>query len=331
MFDRGLAVAPDHAPTLWGKALLLLAMGELAQGWPLYEARLRLDYLHEYRRAFAMPRWSGVEDIAGRSILIHAEQGLGDTLQFCRYLRLLEAAGARVVFEVQPQLAELMRSLGLRGTLITRGEPVPRTDYQCPLLSLPLALGTRLDSIPGGAPYVHADADRVAAWRQRLGAMPGLKIGLNWQGKPEAEKQAWIRGRSYPLACAAPLARLRGVSLISLQKGAAASQRNHAEFGGALAEVIDPEDTGPQAMMETAALISALDLVITSDTAVAHLAGALGAPAWIVLHADPDWRWLLERSDSPWYPTLRLFRQSRRGDWTGVFESVAREAASLAG
>ena len=164
-----------------------------------------------------------------------------------------------------------------------------------------------------------------------IGTMPGLKIGLNWQGQLEAEKQAWIRGRSYPLACAAPLARLRGVSLISLQKGAAAAQRSHVEFGGALAQVTDPDDTGPQAMIETAALVSALDLVITSDTAVAHLAGALGTRTWVVLHADPDWRWLLERSDSPWYPTVRLFRQGRRGDWSGVFERVARDAAGLAG
>jgi hypothetical protein len=161
--------------------------------------------------------------------------------------------------------------------------------------------------------------------------MRGLKIGLNWQGQLEAEKQAWIRGRSYPLACAAPLARLRGISLISLQKGAAATQRRYVEFGDALAEVIDPEDTGPEAMAETAALVSALDLVVTSDTAVAHLAGALGARTWVVLHADPDWRWLLERSDSPWYPTVRLFRQSRRGEWGDVFEHLAQEAAGLAG
>lgn len=327
-FDKGLAIAPDHAPTLWGKALLELAMGRLETGWPLHEARLRLEHLREYQRALPMPRWSGSEDLAGRSILVHAEQGLGDTLQFCRYLPLLEARGARVIFEVPEALGKLMRSLAGEAALIRRGEPLPPADYHCPLLSLPLAFNTRLDDIPAAVPYLRADGALAAAWRERLGTLPGLKVGLNWQGHAGAETQAWIRGRSFPLACAAPLARLPGVSLVSLQKGAAAGQRGEVSFGDALAQLTDPSDTGPAAMMETAALVSGLDLVITSDTAVAHLAGALGARVWVLLHYDPDWRWLLERSDSPWYPTMRLFRQHAPGDWTEVLERVADQLRS---
>ncbi|HZT01011.1 MAG TPA: tetratricopeptide repeat protein [Steroidobacteraceae bacterium] len=330
-FDRALSIEPDHAPTLWSKGLLKLAQGEYEEGWPLYEARLRLEYLREYHRSFSTPRWTGSEDLAGKRILIHAEQGLGDALQFCRYLPLLEDKGAQIVFEVPEALAELMRSVRFGGTLICQGDPVPSAlDYHCPLLSLPLAFGTRADTIPAEVPYLKADPAAVASWRNRLSALPGLKIGLNWQGHAGAEKQAWIRGRSFALACAAPLARLPGVSLISLQKGAAAGQRSQVDFGGALAQLTDPDDVSAHALAETAALLSALDLIVTSDTSVAHLAGALGLPVWVALHAAPDWRWLLERSDSPWYPTMRLFRQRAPGDWLELFERLAREVGELA-
>lgn len=329
-FDLALGIDPDHAPTLWGKALLKLALGEYEEGWPLYESRLRLEYLREYRRTFSMPRWTGEEDLTGRRILIHAEQGLGDALQFCRYLPLLEARGAQIVFEVPEALLHLMRSLPFHGTLIPQGERLPPAlDFYCPLLSLPLAFRTRADSIPSGVPYLAADPAAVESWRHRLSSLPGLKIGLNWQGQTIAERQAWIRGRSFPLASAAPLARIAGISLISLQKGAAAQQRSQIEFGSAIAQLIDPEDVSANALMETAALMSALDLVVTSDTAVAHLAGALGLPVWVALHAMPDWRWLLERRDNPWYPSMRLFRQGKSGDWPELFERLAREVGEL--
>lgn len=328
-FDRALAIAPDHAPTQWGKALLKLSMGEFEEGWPLHEARLRLEHLRPYQRSLATPRWIGGEDPTGRSILIHAEQGLGDTLQFCRYVPLLEARGAQAVFEVPATLRPLLRTLGMRGILISRGEPVPKVDCHCPLLSLPLAFDTRLATIPGAVPYLTADPAAIAAWRARLGGLPGLKVGLNWQGHPGAEKQAWIRGRSFALARAIPLLRTAGVTWISLQKGPAAGQRARAGLDGPLLQLTDPADTGAAAMLETAALMSALDLVITSDTAVAHLAGALGVPVWVALHHDPDWRWLLERADSPWYPSMRLFRQREAGDWMEVFERMAGELAAL--
>ena len=329
-FDRALRIQPDHAPTLWSKSLLKLALGEYEEGWPLYESRLQLDYLREYRRSFSMPRWTGKEDLAGKRILIHAEQGLGDALQFCRYLPLLEEKGAQVVFEVPEALPKLLRSLRFGGTLIRQGQPLPPAlDYCCPLLSLPLAFGTRADTIPAEVPYLAADAAAAESWRVRLSALPGLKIGLNWQGHAVAEKQAWIRGRSFPLACAAPLARVPGISLVSLQKGAAARQRSAVEFGSALTQLTDPDNVCADALMETAALLSALDLVVTSDTAIAHLAGALGIPVWVALHAMPDWRWLLDRTDSPWYPSMRLFRQRAPGDWPELFERLAGEVGEL--
>jgi len=331
-FDRALRLQPEHAPTLWSKSLLKLALGEYEEGWPLYESRLELEHLREYRRTFPVPRWTGNEDIAGKRILIHAEQGLGDALQFCRYLPLLEAKGARVVFELPAALSKLARSLNLHGTLISQGEPLPADlDCHCPLLSLPLAFGTTAQTIPADVPYLRADGTAVAIWRERLRAFPGLKVGLNWQGGTVAEKQAWIRGRSFALSCAAPLAGVPGVSLISLQKGPAARQRDEVGFGSAISQLTDPDDTGAGALMETAALVSALDLIVTSDTSVAHLAGALGAQVWVLLHPMPDWRWLLDREDSPWYPSMRLFRRGPAAGWDELFERVAREVTRLAG
>ena len=331
-FDRALAIATDHPPSQWGKSLLKLTLGELEAGWPLYEARLHLEHLRAYQRNLTVPRWSGAEPIDGKTLLVHAEQGIGDTLQFVRYIPLLEQRGAHVVLEVPPVLGELLRSsFKMRGSLILQGEPRPAVDFHCPLLSLPLAFQTRLDSIPDGVPYVAADAAAVSAWRERLGALPGLKIGLNWQGHVGSEKQPWVRGRSFALAAAAPLANVPGVTLVSLQKAAAAEQRQAVEFGQAIQQLTDPLDTSPAAFMETAALMGALDLVITSDTSTAHLAGALGIPAWVVLHKVPDWRWLLERADSPWYPGVRLIRQRTEGDWAEVFERVAADVRELAG
>jgi Tfp pilus assembly protein PilF len=328
--DRALASAPDYLPALWSKGLLQLSLGEYAEGWPLYEARLRLPELRAYRRDLALPRWHGSEPLEDKSILVHAEQGLGDALQFSRYLPLLESRARHVFFEVPATLVTLMRSLPIRGTLIVAGESLPQADYHCPLLSLPLAFGTDAQTIPGGVPYLKADAAAVAGWRQRLRALPGLKVGVNWQGHVGTENQPWIRGRSFALNHLAPLACVPGVSLVSLQKGAAAAERLAVEFAAALAPLTDPLDTGPEALMETAALMCALDLVITSDTSVAHLAGALGVPVWVVLQAVPDWRWLLERSDSPWYPSARLFRQREAGNWPEVFGRVTQELAALA-
>jgi len=237
-----------------------------------------------------------------------------------------------VLLEVQPVLKRLLGSLAMRGMLLGRGESLPDFDLHIPLLTLPLALGTDIDTIPGGVPYLKVDPGPRRSWAERLAALPGFKVGLNWQGDTQAEKLSALEARSFPLAAAAALARVPDVELVSLQKGPAAGQRTEVEFGSGIAQLTDPLHMGPEEIAtETAAIIMGLDLVITSDTALAHLAGALGARVWVVLQAISDWRWLIERTDSPWYPTMRLFRQRKPGDWPEVFERVAAELAVLPG
>jgi tetratricopeptide (TPR) repeat protein len=328
--DRALSIKPDEVTATWTKALLKLALGELRDGWPLYESRLRLPHARRLQRTFAGPRWTGAEPLTGKTLLVYADQGLGDTLQFCRYIPVLEAMGARVVFEVQPTLKPLLRSLAMQGALVGRGETLPEFDLHIPLGSLPLALRTEIDTIPGGVPYLKVDPMAVRSWGERLAALPGRKVGLNWQGNPEAEKFSALEARSFPLGAAAALARVAGVTLVSLQKGRGAEQSSEVEFGGEIIQLTDPLHMGPEEIAaETAAILMGLDLVITCDTALAHLAGALGARVWVVLQAVPDWRWFIERSDSPWYPTMRLFRQRTPGDWAELFERVAAQLAAL--
>jgi len=198
------------------------------------------------------------------------------------------------------------------------------------LLSLPLALGTDLTTIPGEVPYLTADPERVARWRARIQSLPGLRVGVAWQGNLEVEQLMWARGRSMPLAELAPLARIPGVSLISLQKGPGAEQLAQVDFSDRLLNLGPELDQGPDAFVDTAALMASLDLVVSTDTAIAHLGGALARPTWIALSAAPEWRWLLERTDSPWYPTARLFRQRRRGNWPSATKAMAEALSSLA-
>jgi tetratricopeptide (TPR) repeat protein len=328
--ERALSLKPDDLSAGWSKAVLKLGLGEFRDGWPLFESRLQLEPGRRLQRSFERPRWLGDEPLEGKTLFVYAEQGLGDTLQFCRYIPVLERLGANVVFEVQPVLKPMLASLAMRGTLIGRGEPLPPFDVHSPLASLPLALRTELDTIPGGVPYLKVHPEAVRAWAPRLAALPGLRVGLNWHGNPEAEKLSALQARSFPLAAAAPLARLEGMSLVSLQKGAGAEQRAQVEFGGEVAQLTDPKHMGPDEIAnDTAAILMGLDLLITADTALAHLAGALGIRVWVVLQAVPDWRWLTARADSPWYPTMQLFRQRAPGDWPELFERVAAELAAL--
>jgi hypothetical protein len=326
-YDRALTLMPDDAAVCWSKAVLTLGMGDFRTGWPLYEARLRLEPARQlHQRPLGRSRWSGDAPLEGKTLFVYAEQGLGDTLQFCRYIPVLNAMGASVVFEVQPVLKPLLSSLAFRGSLIARGEPLLPFELYAPLLSLPLAVGTDLDTIPGGVPYLSVDPACVRLWGERLKSLPGLKVGINWHGNPEAEKRSALQARSFPLASAAPLASVPGVSLVSLQKGAGAEQRQQIDFGTRIAQLTDPLDMGAKELaQETAAILMNLDLLITADTALAHLAGALGVRVWVVLQAVPDWRWLMQGAASPWYPTLRLFRQRVPGDWPELFERVAAQ------
>jgi len=329
-FGRALACKPDDPSAKFALAFLHLTLGEFDSGWPLYESRFDVPALGNPARHFSAPRWFGSEPIAGKTLLVHAEQGLGDVIQFCRYLPLLAAQRIAVVFEVMPSLKPLLCTLPGAICLVSRGEPLPPVDYYCPLLSLPLAFNTRLHTIPAQVPYLAAEPERIAHWAQRLRALPGLRVGIAWQGNLAVEKLIWARGRSIPLATLEPLAQLSGVTLVSLQKGVGLEQLRNVPFADRVVDLSADLDRGPEAFLDTSAAMASLDLVISSDTSMAHLAGALGRPVWTVLAASPEWRWGLERSDSPWYPTMRLFRQTIDGDWKLVIDAITAALRALA-
>ena len=253
-------------------------------------------------------------------LLVHSEQGLGDTLQFCRFVPIV-AQGAKIVLEVQPPLHRLLADLPGIAEIVAEGDKLPPFDLHCALLSLPRFLGTSLETIPGEVPYLTADPLLVSAWRRRLAGLAGLKIGLVWAGGPRPDEPAESsvdRHRSMPLARLAALAEVEGVSFVSLQKGPPAAQAAQPPPGMVLHDFTAELDD----FADTAALVEALDLVISVDTAVAHLAGALGKPVWLLNRFDTCWRWLLGRDDSPWYPTLRQFRQPAAEDWDSVIAAV---------
>lgn len=315
-FDRAIAARPDSGKSHMGRALTWLMQGRYAAGWAEYEWRWQC---REFKPLdFPQPRWNG-EPLQGRTILLRAEQGLGDTIHFARFAPLVQARGGRVLLACQKPLLALLKSCPGVDQLAACDEPLPEFHVYASLLSLPHLLGTTLDTIPAPIPYLAAEPALVEAWRARLGAIPGFKIGICWQGNPQ---QPADRHRSFPLALFAPLARMPGVRLISLQKG------HGTEQIAALPEPFPLVDFGQELdaagpFLDTAAVIASLDLVITADTSIAHLAGALGAPVWIALGRSPEWRWLWDREESPWYPTARLFRQQRSGDWAGVFRRMA--------
>jgi tetratricopeptide (TPR) repeat protein len=316
-FLRAEALAPADAEAHWNEALCHLILGELRSGWEKYEWRWKKAEFARERAAFPQPPWLGREDLAGKTLLLWGEQGLGDTLQFCRYVPMLAARGVRVVLGVPPPLKRLLARLPGPVQVIGLDEPLPAFDYHCPLLSLPLVFGTTLTTIPATVPYVSAASEKVAAWRERLGPVSGRRVGLVWTGSPGHKDD---RRRSIPLTELTALLGT-GVDLVSLQKevreadrAALAAQPAIHHYGDCLEDFDD-----------TAALIANLDLVISVDTAVAHLTGALGKPVWILLPYAPDWRWLLARSDSPWYPTATLYRQLRPGDWASPIRRIVEE------
>jgi Tfp pilus assembly protein PilF len=309
---------PECPETHFALASTLLLQGQLEEGWPHYEWRLKTK--DRPVRHMQQPRWSG-EPLDGRSILLLAEQGMGDTLQFVRYAALLRKRGANVTLGCPPPLVRLLSTCPFFDRVAAEvGQQ--GFDFHAELLSLPGIVGTTLETIPAEVPYLTADAQLVAQWRSRLASVEGLRIGINWQGNPKYPSD---HHRSLPLTHFESLARLPGVRLISLQRGLGAEQIAPAADRFEVIELGDDVDQAAGAFMDTAAIMQALDLVITSDTATVHLAGALGVPVWMATPFSPDWRWLLEREDSPWYPTMRLFRQPKPGDWTSVFERMAEE------
>jgi tetratricopeptide (TPR) repeat protein len=318
--ERGLALEPGLAEAHWNGALLKLVAGDLAEGWELHEWRMKLDewrskspWAAEPAAKPEQPLWTGEQPIAGRTLLVHYEQGLGDFVQFCRYVPMVRALGAQVIVEAKKRLLPLLTTLEGDYVFIERGSAFPDFDFYCPVMSLPRAFKTTLETIPAKVPYLFADRGKQIQVEARLGAKTMPRIGLVWSGNPGQKADPF---RSIPLRLLAPLFDLP-FAFHSLQKEIRPGDEAIME-----AFRIVPHQDEQNDFSDAAALIACMDLVVTVDTAVAHVAGAMGKPVWILLAWMADWRWLLDRADSPWYPTARLFRQHTAGDWAGVIDDV---------
>lgn len=317
-FARAINFEPDHAEVRLNEALCRLQLGDFTEGWQRYEWRYSpASYQNEFRDGARRPRWLGTEPLAGKTILLQAEQGYGDTLQFCRYTEQLAKSGATVFLEVQPGLKPVMSHLAGVSKVFDRTEVLPPSDYQCPLMSLPWALKTELSNIPANVPYLKSDPLRTSLWNERLGPKRKPRVGIIWSG---SQSHLYDHNRSIPLAKFSKI-NSGAQQFVCLQKELRpedkvllASQKEVLFFGDALVDFAD-----------TAALVDLMDVIISVDTSVAHLVGALGKPLWLLLPFNPDFRWLLGRDDSPWYPSAKLFRQSMAHDWDPVLDSVALE------
>ena len=320
-YTEAQRLQPDYAEAHWNESLCRLKLGDFATGLAKYEWRRHSQKLFNKlnMQRFDQAPWLGATSLAGKTLYLHAEQGLGDTLQFCRYAKLAVEQGATVNLGVQPPQKSLLQSMAGINTVVTSGDKLPAFDHHCPFMSLPLAFGTHLGNIPADIPYLFSDKTKVNNWHERLGQKKLPRVGLVWAGGRFVPELLY---RSIPLPQMLPLlpAPLQFISLQKeLQPADELTLKDHPElqhFGDYLHDFSD-----------TAALIELIDLVICIDTSVAHLAGAMGKPVWLLLAFDPDWRWFLDRDDSPWYPTMRLFRQSAPGDWDGVLERVQEELA----
>ena len=320
-YDRAIAIKADYPAAYWNKSLALLLNGDFERGWELYEWRWKREDKSKYRRSFVQPLWLGAQSLKGKTILLYGEQGLGDTIQFCRYVKLVSDLGARVVLEVDKSLASLLEELAGVSELIVRGDALPFFDYHCPLLSLPLAFKTELSTIPCSAKYISTDALKMTHWKNKLDVKTKPRVGLAWSGstwhKNDHNRSIFLSELMHRLPS--------GFQYVSLQKETRQIDKLTLEsnphiirFGGELNDFTD-----------TAALCELMDVVISVDTSVAHLAGALGTPTWILLPFIPDWRWLLDRDDSPWYTSVKLYRQPTIGDWNSVFAKVGSDLAQL--
>ncbi len=316
-YERALAVNPQSHEIISHIALMHLAEGNFALGWSEYEQR---DSARRARRNFSQPQWKG-EPLNGKRIFLHAEQGIGDALQSIRYIPMVAARGGKIILGIQTKLRRLLAVTEGVWKFVYEGETPPEFDCHCPLLSLPCAFGTDLNSIPGKIPYIYPSPGLVEAWRNKL-QWNSLRVGLVWGGNPKHPYELW---RSIKLEQFASLTNLPGAVYYSLQMGPPARELKQVGSG---IKIIDLQSEQKD-FADTAAIVANLDLVISIDTSVAHLAGAMGKPVWILLHKSPDWRWLLAREDSPWYPTAHLFRQSTLGNWKDVLTRVELELGEI--
>jgi tetratricopeptide (TPR) repeat protein len=321
-YTQVLSRNPASAIAHYQSALSLLRLGDFQSGWQEYEWRWGCPFFQPMLRKLPAPLWRGRDDLTGKRILLHGEQGFGDMMQFVRYVPLVKARGATVILEIPPELASLLRSVVGVDEFVVHGEHLPGFDFHCPLLTLPLSLQTDVATIPAAVPYLSVLPDRCAHWLERIGSLKGPRIGLVWSGRATHARD---HSRSLAFTTLAPLLTASGGSFVSLQvetrdadRAALDAQSQILSLDGELRDFGD-----------TAAVIAHLDLIIAVDTSVAHLAGALGKPVWILLPWSPDFRWLHQREDSPWYPSARLFRQPKIGDWTSVINRVATELSAL--
>jgi tetratricopeptide (TPR) repeat protein len=316
--EKALAIAPEFADAYFNKSVLFLSMGRYCEGWSLYEWRLRQDEKKDFYYVFRKAAWRGEGDIAGRKLLIHAEQGFGDFIQFCRYLPRLHRLGAELIVEVPKRLMNFVSTLDCPMSLVEKGKPLPDFDAYCPMMSLPYAFKTTAETVPAKTPYLFGDAKKVRRWQDRLGRKVKPRIGLAWSG---SKTNVDDLNRSIPLEDLLPLVELPSVEWHSLQKEYRQPDleilRRHPEIRQHQDEFDDFSDT--------AALVECLDLVISVDTSVAHVAGAMGKPLWLLLSYAADWRWIRGRTDSPWYPTAKLYRQPKRDDWQSVIAAVGAD------
>ncbi len=310
-YEKAMLIEPYGAEGYWNAGLYLLLQGNYSKGLILYESRkFKQDPLGN--RTYNCPKWEGGQNLSDKTILVHWEQGLGDTIQFSRYIFELTKMGATVLFAPQKPLQKLMSMLQAPVQIVNVEDQSIVFDFHSPLLSLPLAFNTDSETIPHQVPYLVAESELLSKWKKAIG-QNGFKIGICWQGSTGKVDA----GRSFAVSHFESLSKIPGVRLISLHRGEGEAQLENLPHG-MMVETYQL-DSGSDAFMDTAAVIKCCDLVISSDTAVAHLAGALGANTWILLKYVPDWRWMLDRDDSPWYPTMRLFRQNSNGDWDDVF------------
>jgi len=316
-FDQAVSIMPDYADALWNRAMCKLLVGRCREGWADYAWRWQTAHMMPHHRTFRQRQWSGRTDISGKTILLYAEQGFGDTIMAARYVPHVVARGARVILDVQPALVPLLAELRGVEAIVSNGQAPPAFEFHCPMMSLPAAFETTLDTIPSDVPYLSVPQVHTEKWSQLLPRSPRRRIGISWAGNPAFVYDA---ERSLGLTRMLPLLSRTDVQFVSIQKALREEDadilRAHPQIK-LVGHAID-------SFADTAALIASLDLVISSDTSVVHLAGALGKPVWILLQFVPDWRWLLDRTDCPWYPTARLFRQAERNNWETVISDVER-------
>ncbi len=319
-FEIAQAIKPDHVDAQLGEGLVRLALGDYAAGWKKYAWRHFTGNFSGGKKRPAQPLWLGNWDISGKTILLHGEQGLGDTIMFARYVPLVAQRGAKVVLAVQRPLAAVMTTLKGASVVCGQGEPLPPFDGFCPLPTLPLTFQTSIETIPADIPYLSAPADRLVKWRPVLAGLPRPRIGLMWAGAVSP-----IFRRSIPLRLLLPILQLREFHFVALQKEVPNEDAPILDSSG-MATFLGERQAD---LADTAAMISLLDLVITIDTSVAHLAGAMGKPTWVLLPFSTDWRWMVGRDQTPWYPTARLFRQPTPGDWESVLTQVTTALREL--